>query len=83
MCELVYKWCTAEDEQSCYKIFEEALYYNISRGEFVKALMKINNTTNELAKIAEIQSNMALLEKTKEIPNITLKSIVTNQSLYL
>ena len=39
--------------------------------------------TNELAKIAEIQSNMALLEKTKEIPNITLKSIVTNQSLYL
>ena len=83
MCELVYKWCTAEDEQTCYKIFEEALYYNISRGEFVKALMKINNITNELAKIAEIQSNMALLEKTKEIPNITLKSIVTNQSLYL
>tara|TARA_B110000483_G_scaffold3779_1_gene4435 strand:- start:2193 stop:4685 length:2493 start_codon:yes stop_codon:yes gene_type:complete len=83
MCELVYKWCTTENEEDCYKIFDEAIYYNISRGEFVKALMKINNVTNELAKIAEIQSNMTLLEKTKEIPNITLKSIVTNQSLYL
>jgi superfamily II RNA helicase len=83
MCELVYKWCTTEDEGACYKIFEEALYYNISRGEFVKALMKINNVTNELTKIAEIQSNMTLLEKMKQIPTITLKSIVTNQSLYL
>lgn len=83
MCELVYKWCNAEDEASCMKVFNEAIYYNISRGEFVKALMKINNVNNELAKIAEIQSNMTLLEKTKDIPNITLKSIVTNQSLYL
>ena len=83
MCELVYKWCIAENEAACYKIFDEAIYYNISRGEFVKALMKINNVTNEIAKIAEIQSNMTLLEKAKEIPNITLKSIVTNQSLYL
>ena len=83
ICELVYKWSNADDEATCYKIFEEALYYNISRGEFVKAMMKINNISNELIKIAEIQSNMALLEKIKQIPDILLKSIVTNQSLYL
>jgi superfamily II RNA helicase len=83
ICELVYKWSNADDEATCYKIFEEALYYNISRGEFVKAMMKINNISNELIKIAEIQSNMALLERIKQIPDILLKSIVTNQSLYL
>ena len=83
MCELVYRWCKATNEEECYKIFEEALYYNISRGEFVKAMLKINNVAHELEKLAEIQSNMKLLEKVKLIPNITLKSIATNQSLYL
>ena len=83
MCELVYKWCNADDDASCYKIFEEAIYYNISRGEFIKAMLKINNIAHELEKIAELQSNMNLLEKAKSISEITLKSIATNQSLYL
>jgi len=46
-------------------------------------MIKIVNISNELKKIAEIQSNMALLEKIKHIPELLLKSIVTNQSLYL
>ena len=83
MCELIYRWCKATDEEECYKIFEEALYYNISRGEFVKAMLKINNVAHELEKLAELQSNMALLAKVKLIPDITLKSIANNQSLYL
>ena len=83
MCELVYRWCKAEDEAACHKIFEEAIYYNISRGEFVKAMLKINNIAHELEKIAELQGNMNLLEKAKSISEITLKSIATNQSLYL
>tara|TARA_Y100000996_G_C22548107_1_gene652645 strand:+ start:56 stop:1714 length:1659 start_codon:yes stop_codon:yes gene_type:complete len=83
MCELVYRWCKADDEATCHKIFEEAIYYNISRGEFVKAMLKINNIAHELEKIAELQGNMNLLEKAKSISEITLKSIATNQSLYL
>ncbi len=83
MCELVYRWCKAEDEATCHKIFEEAIYYNISRGEFAKAMLKINNVAHELEKLAELQSNMALLAKVKLIPDITLKSIANNQSLYL
>ena len=83
MCELVYRWCKAEDEATCHKIFKEAIYYNISRGEFVKAMLKINNIAHELEKIAELQGNMNLLEKAKSISEITLKSIATNQSLYL
>lgn len=83
MCELIYRWCNATSEEECFKIFAEALYYNISRGEFVKAILKINNISHELSKIAELQSNMALLEKVKLIPDVTLKSIANNQSLYL
>ena len=83
MCELVYKWCSSDLAESCNKLFEEALYYNISRGEFTKALMKINNVAHELEKIAEIQGNMYLLSLAKSIPDHTLKYIATNQSLYL
>ena len=83
MCELVYRWCKATTEEECYKIFSEAIYYNISRGEFVKAMLKINNVAHELEKLAELQSNISLLEKVKLIPNVTMKSIATNQSLYL
>jgi len=83
MCELIYRWCNAPNEEECFKIFDEALYYNISRGEFVKAILKINNISHELVKLAELQSNIALLEKVKLIPDITLKSIANNQSLYL
>jgi superfamily II RNA helicase len=83
MCELVYRWCKASNEEECYKIFNEAIYYNISRGEFVKAMLKINNVAHELEKLAELQSNIGLLEKVKLIPNLTMKSIATNQSLYL
>ena len=83
MCELVYRWCKASTEEECYKIFNDAIYYNISRGEFVKAMLKINNVAHELEKLSELQSNIALLEKVKLIPNVTMKSIATNQSLYI
>ena len=52
-------------------------------GEFVKALLKINNISSEFEKIAEMSENILLLSKLKEIPNITLKYVVTNQSLYI
>ena len=46
-------------------------------------MLKINNISKELEKVCEITNNMKLLEKIKKIPDVTLKSIVTNQSLYL
>ena len=52
-------------------------------GEFVKALLKINNITNEMEKIAELTGNIAFLNKLRDIPNMTLKYVVTNQSLYI
>ena len=52
-------------------------------GDFIKAILKINNICNELIKIAEIIDNLKLLELLNEIPKLTLKYIVDNQSLYV
>jgi superfamily II RNA helicase len=78
------EWCVAESIEECklvlQKIGEEK---QIFLGEFVKALLKINNISAEFEKIAELTGNIALLSKLREIPNITLKYVVTNQSLYV
>ena len=81
--ELAYRWCFAENEIQCKAIFQEAEYYGIFVGEWIKVMLKINNISRELEKVCEITNNMELLEKIKKIPDVTLKSIVTNQSLYL
>jgi hypothetical protein len=52
-------------------------------GEFVKAIFKINNIAGEMERIAESIGNLVLLNNLKQIPELLLKFIVTNQSLYL
>ena len=49
----------------------------------MKAILKINNIAKEIEKICEIKNNIVLLEKIKQIPALTLKYVVSNQSLYL
>ena len=80
----VEKWCYCENAEECKKLLQElADEKEIFLGEFVKALLKINNISSELEKIAELTGNIALLSKLKEIPTMTLKYVVTNQSLYV
>jgi len=78
------EWCEAQTVEECklllQKIAEEK---GIFLGEFVKALLKINNISNEMEKIAELTGNIHFLSKLREIPNMTLKYVVTNQSLYV
>jgi superfamily II RNA helicase len=80
----VDKWCYCENVNDCrdflQKLEDEK---EIFLGEFVKALLKINNICSELEKIAELFGNISLLSKLKEIPIMTLKYVVTNQSLYV
>jgi superfamily II RNA helicase len=80
----VDEWCDCADVSTCklllQKIGEEK---GIFLGEFVKSLLKINNISCELEKVAEMTGNILLLSKLKEIPNMTLKYVVTNQSLYV
>ena len=57
--------------------------WDISLGDFVKAILKINNIIQELEKAATISENLSLVDKLRNIPILTLKSCITNQSLYL
>ena len=78
------KWCETESVEDCKLILQDiGMKKGIFLGEFVKALLKINNISSEFEKIAELTGNIAFLSKLREIPNMTLKYVVTNQSLYV
>jgi len=77
-------WCDATNEQECKLVLQrldtEKLIF---LGEFVKALLKVNNISAEFERIAEMTGNIAFLSKLKEISQKTMKFVVTNQSLYV
>jgi len=80
----VDKWCKCESAEEC-KLLLKTLENEkgVFLGEFVKALLKINNISNEMEKVAELCGNVELLSKLREIPTMTLKFVATNQSLYV
>ena len=78
------KWCSCSNENECKDLIKTIkIDKNVSLGDFVKANLKINTIAKELEKICELNNDMILLEKLKQIPELTLKYIVTSQSLYL
>jgi superfamily II RNA helicase len=80
----IEEWCNCDDVESCKLLLQKiSNEKEIFLGEFVKALLKINNISCEMEKISEMIGNISLLSKLKEIPNMTLKYVVTNQSLYV
>jgi antiviral helicase SKI2 len=80
----VNEWCYAESIEECKLVLQKmGEEKQIFLGEFVKALLKINNISAEMEKIAELTGNIAFLSKLREIPNMTMKYVVTNQSLYV
>lgn len=80
----VEKWCDCENVEECKIVLQDlGSKKGIFLGEFVKALLKINNISSEFEKIAEMTGNIAFLSKLKEVSNMTLKYVVTNQSLYV
>jgi len=80
----IMEWYQALDEVECKAVITKIkLEKNIFLGEFIKGILKINNICLEFEKICELNGNLSLLEKIKEIPIKMLKYVVTNQSLYL
>ena len=79
----VIEWCKCQNEIECMKIIEKVKSFNISLGDFIKAILKINNVANELQKICEVVGNVELLYKIKQIPSLTMKYVVNNVSLYV
>lgn len=82
--QYIDKWCLCENASECKLVLQMLeKEKGVFLGEFVKALLKINNISNEIEKVAELYGNVALLNKLREIPNMTLKYVATNQSLYV
>ena len=77
-------WCKSQSVEECKWVLQTMMTEKgIFLGEFVKALLKINNVALELSAIAEQMGDIALLAVLKAIPEATLKFVVTNQSLYV
>lgn len=84
--DLVYEimdWCKCSNENECKLIINKLEEKGIFLGEFVKALLSVNNITNECIHVCENLKNIPLLEKLNNIENYILKYVVTNQSLYI
>ena len=82
--DFAMRWCDCESVEEC-KFLLETLEGEkaVFLGEFVKALLKINNIASEMEKIAEANGNIEFLSKLRAIPILTLKYVATNQSLYV
>jgi superfamily II RNA helicase len=81
------KWCETSTEEECKIILQRILGKGIFLGEFVKSVLKINNIAQELIKVLgcceNTDENMQLKYKLSCIPEMTLKYVATNQSLYI
>jgi hypothetical protein len=82
--DYVLKWCECETAEQCKQLIHVMeMEKQIFLGEFIKALLKINNIASELEKIAEHIGNIEFLHTLKQIPSKILKYVATNQSLYV
>jgi len=82
--DYIIKWCECENDVDCKLILQQiSMEKDIFLGEFVKAILKINNITSEMEKIAELLGDMEFLSILKQVPKLTLKFVATTQSLYV
>jgi len=82
--DYVYEWCDCSNIQECKSLlYKMSIEKDIFLGEFIKALLKINNICSELEKIAEYMGDISFLHILKDVPSYTLKYVATNQSLYV
>lgn len=82
--DYLIEWCNASNETKCHELITEMKSTKeLFLGEFIKCILKINNIGKELETVCTLLENFSLLQKVKQIPELTLKYVVTNQSLYI
>ena len=80
----VEEWSNADCVEECKIVLQKLeREKEIFLGEFVKAILKINTIVSELERVAELLGNIEFLSRLREIPGLTMKYVVTNQSLYI
>ena len=81
--DIIYEWCYCEKEEDCINIIQQLYEKEIFLGEFVKSILKINNIAQEIFNVCELIGNIKLKNIVSKIPDLTLKFVATNQSLYI
>ena len=82
--DYMIEWCNATNETACHELITDMkINKELFLGEFIKCILKINNIAKELETVCVLLDNLSLLQKVKQIPELTLKYVVTNQSLYI
>jgi len=82
--DYVVEWSNCSNEDECRLLLDRiGTEKEIFLGEFVKALLKINNIASEMERVAELIGDVEFLHKLNKIPELTLKFVATNQSLYV
>ena len=80
----VSQWCHCETEDECKFVIQLIKKEkDISLGDFVKAILKINNICREMESIADENGNIKLLKMFSGISKLILKYIATSESLYV
>ena len=81
---IMMDWCDTKSEKESKEIIDFLLTEKeIFLGEFVKCVLKINNIAHELESVCDSIGNVELKHKLSQIPELTLKFVATNQSLYI
>ena len=82
--DYVIEWCDCENDLECKQVLNKlSLEKDVFLGEFVKAILKINNIASEMEKVSELLGDVEFLHTLNQIPQLTLKYVATNQSLYV
>jgi superfamily II RNA helicase len=76
-------WCCATNEEECRTVFASLAQIGVFKGEFIKCVLKIVSTAAELEKVAELMEQPMLAVNLSAIRPLLMKSVATNQSLYL
>ena len=81
-CNIMMDWCQATDERQCKYIIQEAFKSGIYLGSFTKSILKVNNLVREIqGSLGE--DSIELKNKLSKVEELTLKFMITNQSLYV
>lgn len=75
-------WCDCETEEECKLVLQKMESDGIFLGDFVKAVLKIVNIAREIEKVA-LMFDLVVMEAVSFVPNVMLKYMVNNQSLYI
>ena len=78
----ILDWCLADNNSQYKNIISSLNNSSISTSDFINAIHKICNIVRELSIACELTDHLPLCRKLKNIPDLLLKYVATQQSLY-